>query len=286
MSGSKSSSSCVDARPFPANLIISWAQISAPPRAEMLHDRPTCQIQFSRFDSHGGEPRRLHRSQGRASRLRLETADEFAGGETLDPGFVRPSSRRSTAMSWGRTPTETTLSFEAKGFAVGVLDQPTSTSRSAADSGYRQGPLWRCYVQSWIRHLQFSFVPSGSSEVVRFAAGISVILRQLADEVRCSILPVLVGDGDYHSSRTSMSPSIWRRSKPIKRHEWGFVTRCEDTRVMRAAIRREVALIRLTSRKTITGRDALGCIDSGAALFRTAKPITPGHPKLRRGRWA
>jgi hypothetical protein len=34
----------------------------------------------------------------------LETSDEFAGGDSLDPGFVEPFSKRSTATSWGREP--------------------------------------------------------------------------------------------------------------------------------------------------------------------------------------
>ena len=45
---------------------------------------------------------------------------------------------------------------------------------------------------------------------------------------------------------------------------------------MRAAIRREVALIRPFDEQEDNHRtDALGWIDSGAALFRTAKPATP-----------
>ena len=34
----------------------------------------------------------------------METSDEFAGGDTLDPDSSRPFSRRSTATSWGREP--------------------------------------------------------------------------------------------------------------------------------------------------------------------------------------
>ena len=32
----------------------------------------------------------------------LETSDEFAGGETLDPRFVEAFSKRSIATSWDR----------------------------------------------------------------------------------------------------------------------------------------------------------------------------------------
>ena len=34
----------------------------------------------------------------------MEISDEFAGGDTMDPGFVEAFSRRSTAMSWDREP--------------------------------------------------------------------------------------------------------------------------------------------------------------------------------------
>ena len=51
----------------------------------------------------------------------------------------------------------------------------------------------------------------------------------LADEVRYSILPILIGDGiRFLRSSTKTSPSIWRRSKPTRAGRLSFVTRCDN----------------------------------------------------------
>jgi hypothetical protein len=55
----------------------------------------------------------IARKDGRADWL--ETSSEFAGGDTLAPGFVEPSSRRSTFTSWGSRTYETALMFAARG---------------------------------------------------------------------------------------------------------------------------------------------------------------------------
>ena len=125
----------------------------------------------------------------------LETSDEFSGGETLDPAFVEAFLKTIDCYVMGSRTYETALSFEAKGFGWSYGDKPTFvlTSRDLPrirdtvklQSGdlaqFVNGHLRRTFRTIW-------FVGGGvvSGECLR---------RGLADEVRYSILPVLIGDG-------------------------------------------------------------------------------------------
>src|SRR5437773_11967762 len=55
----------------------------------------------------------------------LETADEFAGGETMDPGFVEAFLKTIDCYVMGSRTYETALNFEAKGFGWSYGDKPT-----------------------------------------------------------------------------------------------------------------------------------------------------------------
>ena len=55
----------------------------------------------------------------------LETSDEFAGGDTLDPGFVEAFLKTIDCYVMGSRTYETALSFEAKGFGWAYGDKPT-----------------------------------------------------------------------------------------------------------------------------------------------------------------
>src|SRR5580765_1209773 len=54
----------------------------------------------------------------------LETADEFAGGDTLDPGFVEAFLKSIDCYVMGSRTYETALSFEAKGLGWAYGDKP------------------------------------------------------------------------------------------------------------------------------------------------------------------
>jgi Dihydrofolate reductase len=58
----------------------------------------------------------------------LETSDEFAGGDTLDPGFVEAFLKTIDCYVMGSRTYETALSFEAKGLGWSYGDKPTSSS--------------------------------------------------------------------------------------------------------------------------------------------------------------
>jgi dihydrofolate reductase len=125
----------------------------------------------------------------------LETSDEFADGETLDPGFVEAFLKRIDCYVMGSRTYETALSFEAKGFGWSYGDKPTfvltnrDLPRTRDSIKFYSGDLAQ-FVNGHLRPTfrTIWFVGGGalSGECLR---------RGLADELRYSILPVLIGDG-------------------------------------------------------------------------------------------
>jgi dihydrofolate reductase len=159
----------------------------------------------------------------------LETSDEFADGHTLDPEFVETFLKTIDCYVMGSRTYETALSFEAKGFGWAYGDKPTFvlTSRDLPRTRdtvkFHSGDLGQ-FVNGHLRPVfrNVWFVGGGvvCGECLRLG---------LADEVRYSILPVLMAR-EYSSLRnlTETSCFIWRRSRPIRAAWWSFVTRCED----------------------------------------------------------
>ena len=125
----------------------------------------------------------------------LETSDEFAGGDTLDPEFVESFLKTIDCYVMGSRTYETALNFEAKGFGWAYGDKPTFvlTSRDLPRTRdtveFYSGDLAQ-FVNGRLRPLFRSiwFVGGGvvSGECLRL---------WLADEVRYSIVPILIGDG-------------------------------------------------------------------------------------------
>ena len=125
----------------------------------------------------------------------LETSDEFAGGETMDPGFVEAFLKTIDCYVMGSRTYETALHFEAQGFGWSYGDKPTFVLTG------RQLPRTRETVEFYSGDLT-QFVnerlrPAFSS--IWFVGGARVsaecLRLGLADEVRYSILPILIGDG-------------------------------------------------------------------------------------------
>src|SRR5260370_37139081 len=125
----------------------------------------------------------------------METSDEFAGGDTLDPGFVEAFLKTIDCYVMGSRTYETALSFEAKGLGWSYGDKPTFvlTSRDLPRTRdtveFYSGELAQ-FVNGHLRPkfhtIWFVGGGAGSGECLRLA---------LADEVRYSILPILIGDG-------------------------------------------------------------------------------------------
>jgi dihydrofolate reductase len=125
----------------------------------------------------------------------LETSDEFVGGDTMDPGFVEAFLRTIDCYVMGSRTYETALNFEAKGLGWSYGDKPTFVLTS------RQLPRTRGTVEFYSGDLA-QFVNERLRPTFRaiwFVGGSEVsaecLRLGLADEIRYSILPILIGDG-------------------------------------------------------------------------------------------
>jgi dihydrofolate reductase len=125
----------------------------------------------------------------------LETSDEFGGGESMSPEFVEAFLKTIDCYVMGSRTYETALGFEAKGFGWSYGDKPTFVLTS------RKLPRIRDTVEFYSG--DFAQFVNGrlrprfrSIWVVGGGAVAADCLRlELADEVRYSILPILIGDG-------------------------------------------------------------------------------------------
>lgn len=124
----------------------------------------------------------------------LETSDEFAGGETLDPTSIEAFLKTIDCYVMGSKTYETAVRFEAQGFGWAYGDKPifVLTSRELQT---------RTSVEFYNGHL-VQFVNEQlrpKFQNIWFVGGgvvVSECLRLgLADEVRYTIVPILIGDG-------------------------------------------------------------------------------------------
>jgi dihydrofolate reductase len=125
----------------------------------------------------------------------LETPDRFEGGETLAPEFVEEFLKTIDCYVMGSRTYQTALDFEAKGLGWAYGDKPTVVLtrrelRKARETvEFYSGDL-AALVNERLRpnFRGIWFVGGGevSGECLRLG---------LADEVRYSIVPILIGDG-------------------------------------------------------------------------------------------
>jgi dihydrofolate reductase len=125
----------------------------------------------------------------------LETTDEFVDGHTMEPALVDAFLSTIDCYVMGSRTYETALSFEAKGFGWAYGDKPVFVLTS------RELPRTRDTVEFYSGDLAqlvnerlrntfrtIWFVGGGvlSTECLRL---------ELADEIRYSIVPIVIGDG-------------------------------------------------------------------------------------------
>ena len=125
----------------------------------------------------------------------LETSDEFAGGDVMDQEFIEAFLKTIDCYVMGSRTYETALSFEAKGLGWSYGNKPTfvltrrELPRTRDTVEFYSGDLAQ-FVNERLRPTfrTIWFVGGGvvSAECLRLG---------LADEVRYSILPILIGDG-------------------------------------------------------------------------------------------
>jgi len=125
----------------------------------------------------------------------LETNDTFEGGETMTPEFVAEFLKTIDCYVMGSRTYETALGYEQKGMGWVYGDKPTFvlTSRDLP----RVRPTVEFYSGDVSRlvneRLKRAF--SGIWFVGGGAVAASCLRLGLADEVRYSIVPVVIGDG-------------------------------------------------------------------------------------------
>lgn len=125
----------------------------------------------------------------------LDTSDRFEGGETLTPDAIAAFLGTIDCYVMGSRTYETALNFEAKGFGWSYGDKPTfvltrrTLPKIRETVEFHAGDLERL-VNERLKPAFRSIWVVGGGEV----AG-ECLRRGLADEVRYSIVPVLVGDG-------------------------------------------------------------------------------------------
>lgn len=125
----------------------------------------------------------------------METSDEYAEGETLAPEFVQSFLKTIDCYVMGSRTYETALGFEGKGLGWAYGDKPTFVLTS------RVLPRTRDTVEFYSGDLA-EFVNERLRPTFRsiwFVGGGTVsgecLRLGLADEVRYSVLPILIGDG-------------------------------------------------------------------------------------------
>ena len=125
----------------------------------------------------------------------LETGDTFEGGETMAPESIEAFLKTIDCYVMGSRTYETALDFEAKGLGWVYGDKPTFvlTTRELRKTrntvAFHSGDLER-FVDERLKPNFRSIWFVGGGEV----SGHCLRLR-LADEVRYSIVPIVIGDG-------------------------------------------------------------------------------------------
>jgi dihydrofolate reductase len=125
----------------------------------------------------------------------LETADKFEGGDTLAPEFVEAFLKTIDCYVMGSKTYETALGFEARGYGWSYGDKPTfvlthrDLPRTRNTVEFCSGDLARLVnerLKPAFRGIWFVGGGAVSGECLRLG---------LADEIRYSMVPVLIGDG-------------------------------------------------------------------------------------------
>lgn len=125
----------------------------------------------------------------------LETSDEFAEGETLDPAFVESFLKSIDCYVMGSRTYETALRFEAQGLGWAYGDKPTfvlttrTLPRTRDNVEFYEGDLTEL-VNGRLRPAFRTIWVAGGGRVAA-----ECLRLGLADEVSYAILPVVIGDG-------------------------------------------------------------------------------------------
>ena len=125
----------------------------------------------------------------------LETKDEFEGGATLTAEFIAEFLKSIDCYVMGARTYETALAFEAEGYGWAYGDTPTfvlthrDLPRMRETVQFHAGDL-AAFVNAQLRPRFRNIWVGGGG-----ALATECLRRGLADELRYSVVPVLIGDG-------------------------------------------------------------------------------------------
>lgn len=125
----------------------------------------------------------------------METSDEFVNGEVMDPEYVQEFLKTIDCYVMGSRTYETALGFEARGLGWAYGDKPTFVLTR------RDLPRMRDTVEFYagdLRELVNGRLRSTFRSIWFVGGGMvagECLCLGLADEVRYSILPILIGEG-------------------------------------------------------------------------------------------
>ena len=162
----------------------------------------------------------------------LETSDEFIGGDSLDPDDVEAFLKTIDCYVMGSRTYEAALNFETRGLGWAYGDKPTFvlTSRNLPRTRdtveFYSGDLSQ-FVNERLRPAFSSIWVVGGGAVV-----CECLRRGLADEIRYSILPILIGDGMPFFEK--LGSDVPLHLAEIKAYKSGIVELCYDVRKNRA----------------------------------------------------
>jgi dihydrofolate reductase len=158
----------------------------------------------------------------------IETADEFVDGEEMDPATVESFLQTIDCYVMGSRTYETALSFEARGLGWSYGNKPTfvlthrALPRIRDTIEFHSGDLAQFvneYLQPRFRTIWFAGGGVVSAECLRLG---------LADEVRYTILPILIGDGIRFFDR--LDRDIPLHLAEVKACRNGMVELCYEVR--------------------------------------------------------
>ncbi|MDA1092476.1 MAG: dihydrofolate reductase family protein [Acidobacteria bacterium] len=158
----------------------------------------------------------------------LETSDTFEHGDAMTPEFVEAFLTTIDCYVMGSRTYETALEFEAKGLGWSYGDKPTVVLTS------RELPKTRNSVEFYsgdlARLVNERLKPAFSN--IWFVGGGAVagecLRLGLADEVRYSIMPVLIGDGIAFFD--GLDKDVALHLVQVKAYDSGMVELCHEVR--------------------------------------------------------
>jgi dihydrofolate reductase len=198
----------------------------------MIHERKTMAQTDSRVTIHMAASLDGFIARKDGSVDWLETSDEFMDGETMDPGFVEAFLKTIDCYVMGSRTYETALRFEAQGLGWPYGDKPTFVLTSRELPRVRDtvelysGDLARFvngHLRSTFRNIWFVGGGAVAGECLRLG---------LADEVRYSILPILIGEGVPFFEKLDRDVAL--HLAEVKAYKSGMVALCYEVRGHRA----------------------------------------------------